>query len=154
MKNSIFFSLLCLVFCLTSCNDDFIIDDIFPETPTDLINDGWVLTSFIVEDADGAVETIDEMDACEVDNILIFDDEGSVKMDEGTTKCDPDAPQVEDGGLYTFIADEQTLLMFVDDELMTMEVLELTDSQLKLRVDESDDPTELSICTMTFKPAN
>ncbi len=142
------FAVLFLALSFASC-DDIVID--LP-TNSDLADTKWELVSFIVEDADGANETIGDMDACELDNVLVFNDDSTFAFDEGLTKCDIDDPQIQDGGIYILSEDQTGLLLTMEDEVTGMEVLELSETTLKLQVDESEDPNEISICTMTFIP--
>lgn len=150
MKNLKSFAVLffALSFAFTSC------DDIEIDLPinSDLADTKWELVSFIVEDADGSNETIGDMDACELDNVLVFNGNSTFAFDEGLTKCDMDDPQIQDGGIYILSEDQTGLLLTMDDEVTGMEVLELSKTMLKLQVDESEDPYEISICTMTFIP--
>jgi len=148
MKNLKSFAVLFIALSFASC-DNFNID--IP-TNDDLADTKWELVSFIVEDADGANETIGDMDACELDNVLVFKGNSTFAFDEGLTKCDPNDPQIEDGGIYLLSEDQTGLILTMEDEVTAMEVLELSGTTLKLQVDESDDPNEATICTMTFIP--
>ena len=150
MKNLNLLALLVFVLAFTSC-ENFEID-----IPTDnaLANTEWQLISFVVEDESGSNETIQEMDDCELDNILIFKDNSNFVYDEGDTKCDPDDPQVEDGGIYILSDDQESLILTMDAEVIAADVLEFTAQTLKIQVDESEDPDEFSICIMTFTSAN
>ncbi|MEO6832751.1 MAG: lipocalin family protein [Chitinophagaceae bacterium] len=49
------------------------------------------------------------MQACEKDNLLTFNANNTVTMDEGATKCDPSDPQTADAGTWTLSADNKTL---------------------------------------------
>ena len=147
MKNLKFLALF--LFAFTACEDfeiDLPIND-------DLSNTAWQLTSFVIEDESGAKETIQDMDACEVDNILIFK-ESSFEYDEGATKCDEDDPQIQEGGIFVLSENQENLILTLEDEVIAAKVLEFNSETLKLEVDESENPNEQSICIMTFALAN
>ena len=150
MKNLKSFAVLFIVFAFAFTSCDHIEIDL--PTNSDLADTKWELVSFIVEDDNGSNETIGDMDACELDNILVFNDNSTFAFDEGLTKCDQDDPQIQDGGIYLLSDDQAGLILTMEDEVTAMKVLELSETTLKLQVDESEDPNEVSICTMTFIP--
>jgi Lipocalin-like domain len=81
---------------LSSCKKD---DD---KSASELIVGRWMLTSQVYTpaifdfDNDGNLDTeaISVMDACDADDLFVFESGGSGKLDEGATKCDPNDDQV------------------------------------------------------------
>ena len=148
MKNLKLFAVLIFTLAFASC------DNIEIDLPinSDLADTQWELVSFIIEDDNGTNETIGDMEPCELDNVLVFNSNSTFAFDEGLTKCDTDDPQIQDGGIYVLSDDQTGLVLTIDDEVTGMKVLELSETTLKLQLDESDDPNETSVCTMTFVP--
>ena len=123
MKTIIFKLLpLMVVLAMASCKKDD------PTTTELLIDaDGWILVSMtvdppIVDPITGTSITdfYAQMDACDKDDITIFQDNGTYIIDEGATKCDPNDPQTETG-TWVLSADEKTIT--IDGESWTIESL-------------------------------
>ena len=62
------------------------------------------------------------MDDCELDNVLIFNDNSTFAFDEGLTKCDIGDPQIQDGGIYILSEDQTGLLLTMDDEVTSPKI--------------------------------
>ena len=148
MRNLILLSLLFVAF--PSCKKEPIV-----LTAEDhLTHHQWKLTSFIVRDEDGAEEMINEMESCELDNTLIFTKPNQFTIHEGDEICEEDESAIIEKGQYILSNDSKTLSIILEDEVTTFQILELTESILKMQVDESEEPGEIAICTMTFIPTD
>ena len=99
-------SLLALLFVglvvFTSCKDD----DDDPKPNSELIVGTWQVTADVITPAydfgNGPVSDFYSItDACEKDDLLRINTGGTVVLDEGATKCDPDDAQTTTG-TYTF----------------------------------------------------
>ena len=123
MKTIIFKLLpLMVVLAMASCKKD---DPSTTQLLTD--PDGWILVAMtvdppIVDPITGTSITdfYAQMDACDKDDITIFQDNGTYITDEGATKCDPNDPQTQTG-TWVLSADEKTIT--VDGESWTIESL-------------------------------
>ncbi|MAT53729.1 MAG: hypothetical protein CMN32_04565 [Saprospirales bacterium] len=123
MKTIIFKLLpLMVVLAMASCKKD-------DPTTTELLidSDGWILVAMTVDppivDPISGTSITDfyaQMDACDKDDITIFQDNGTYITDEGATKCDPNDPQTETG-TWALSADEKTIT--IDGESWTIESL-------------------------------
>jgi hypothetical protein len=84
-----------------------------PTNSEKLTNKNFRLTASTVDPAfnDGTTLITDvyaQMDACEKDDILRFNTNGTGTNDEGATKCDPDDPQTESFN-WVFSTDEKVI---------------------------------------------
>lgn len=136
MKTIIFKLLpLMVVLAMASCKKD-------DPTTTELLidSDGWILVSMtvdppIVDPITGTSITdfYAQMDACDKDDITIFQDNGTYITDEGATKCDPNDPQTETG-TWVLSADEKTIT--IDGESWTIESLTKSSMRVTFPFDE------------------
>ncbi|GHN01667.1 hypothetical protein WSM22_31560 [Cytophagales bacterium WSM2-2] len=82
-----------------------------------VLNNGWRLTSVTISPGIGGVtdyyNTV--LEACERDNIMLFDPHGTYTVDEGATKCDPSDPQTADHGTWTFNASKTVITQISAD---------------------------------------
>lgn len=101
MKKILFVFLIGVSTLLTldSCKKD---DE--SKSKTDLLTAGsWVQVG-ATEDGEDVWAT--DYDACEKDDITTFNADGTYKIDEGATKCDPDDPQISQSGIWKFTSGE------------------------------------------------
>jgi len=136
MKTIIFKLLpLMVVLAMASCKKD-------DPTTTELLidSDGWILVSMTVDppivDPISGTSITDfyaQMDACDKDDITIFQDNGTYITDEGATKCDPNDPQTETG-TWVLSADEKTIT--IDGESWTIESLTKSSMRVTFPFDE------------------
>lgn len=113
MKTIVFKLLpLMVVLAMASCKKD-------DPTTIELLThaDGWIFVSATVDPpivdpftGTSITDFYAQMDACDKDNITIFQDNGTVIFDEGATKCDPNDPQTTTG-TWALSADETTITL-------------------------------------------
>ena len=139
---ALFLSLLSLTLLFSACNKD---DDLI--TKTDLLtSSSWKVTAEIIDpgfptfDNQGNItgstnDLFAMMDDCSKDNILSFNTDKTLILDEGATKCESTAPQKTTVS-WSFNSDETTLTITVDGYPQTTTILELTDKVLKLKTTE------------------
>ncbi len=86
------FCALMLTTALSNCSKD---GSSTPASKTELITkQAWKIDkSGIDVDKNGAIDTEDSWDACELDNTFLFKSDGSGVFDEGATKCADADPQ-------------------------------------------------------------
>lgn len=85
---------------VSSCNKD---EDPAPtgsnkSNSEKLVGKNWKITAATLKDPSGA--TTDEyadMEACDKDDLYIYNANGTYVLDAGATKCDPNDPQTEPG---------------------------------------------------------
>jgi hypothetical protein len=70
------------------------------------------------------------MEACQRDDLFIFSKDGTLIIDEGSTKCDPDDPQQE-SSTWSFQNNESRIVI---DEIPGL-LQELTQSRMRVQVD-------------------
>lgn len=111
-------------------------------TPTELLTAGnWLTTAITinpgVDIGNGVILTdlFSQLDACEKDDLLIFNTNGTVTADEGAVKCDANDPQSVNDGTWTISSDYQTLTLTPpaensEDPVLIASILTLTDNQL------------------------
>jgi hypothetical protein len=78
------------------------------------------------------------MPNCSKDDLVKYNTDGSVIYDEGASKCDEGDPQTETG-TWAFSADETKITETFDGESFTYNVVEITDSNLKISYSEEAD---------------
>lgn len=97
---------------LSGCKKD---DD---DSKTDMLTDkNWKMTALTVDPPLNVGGTMisnvyPQIPACQQDDLTIFNDNGTVTFDEGSTKCDPADPQSTQG-TWTWNTDE-TILSITD----------------------------------------
>lgn len=150
MKTIIFKLLpLMVVLAMASCKKD-------DPTTTELLTNskGWILVSLttdpaIVDPITGTniTDLYAQQDACDKDDITIFQDNGTYIADEGATKCDPSDPQT-DTGTWVLSTDEKTIT--VDGESWTIE--SISKSSLRITFPFADPYTGITYTwTATFQ---
>lgn len=133
MKKPIFF-LLGLALAFVACKDDEA-----SKTNTEKLTSGkWKITASVAKFTfNGIEQTVDvyaNLPACKKDNTVEFKTDGTVIADEGATKCSPTDPQ-EETGTWTFEQNEMHLHVVGTDYSFEAEIVELTDSVLKVKYD-------------------
>jgi hypothetical protein len=125
--------LLALTVFVTSCKKD--------KTNAELLSSkSWTLVSLTVDPPIAVpfptpttyTDVYATLEACEKDDLVKFNTGGIVTFDEGTTKCNPAAPQTV-GGTYSINSTETIVTVNSQD----WNIVELTDSKLKVTYKES-----------------
>ena len=106
------------------------------KTPEELLTGtDWLVAFIDYKEAGETTWTIEEMDACDVDNIFKFGTDDIVTIDAGAIKCDPTGPQQVDSQPYTLSADGK--IFEVDGEAYVVETL--TKSKFVITLTDSGD---------------
>ena len=128
MKKILVFSIILIA--LYSCKKD----DNKPATKSDYLTSGsWIVTAAATDDdGDGTYETDEyaDFEPCYKDNVWTFNTNGSVVMDEATTKCDPSDSQVITSQWH--LADNETSLILGSD---SYSIVQLDANQIVLKLD-------------------
>ena len=124
----------------TSCGDD----DDNGGTPVNktrtqlLIENSWRQTGY-TQTTNGQTTDLFGGDACDLDALMKLNaannnaTNGTYELNEGASKCDPDAPQVYATGTWAFSGTNDVVVTDSDGDSQTLTILELTDNSLKLR---------------------
>lgn len=80
------------------------------------------------------------MPACAKDDLTKFDSDGSVVFDEGPSKCESTDPQTETSD-WSFNSDKTSITVEIDSKTVSYEILEISDSRLKVSFVETDEDT-------------
>lgn len=150
IKNLVALFVMVSIF-MTACDKEAIINE------EDIITqNGWVLTSLIMNDEDGSYEAVHDMEACELDDIVFFKKEDNqFAKDHGPKKCYEEEDQYQVLGYWAIIAGGDKLAIGVDgEEVVNMDILEISAGHLVLHWEESPEDDTLETCTMTLKAAN
>ncbi|MCB0661734.1 MAG: hypothetical protein KDC24_03255 [Saprospiraceae bacterium] len=143
--------MLVLSIFLTACDKEDVLtnEDI-------LVKNGWKVTSLIMTDEDGSYEAVNEMEACELDDIMLFEKEDNkFSRDQGASKCYEEEQQFETIGFWALSSNgEKLILSLIDDDAVNMDILEISETQIKLHWEESPEDDLLETCTLTLQPAN
>jgi len=110
------------------------------KTKTELITAGkWQMSAGTLTMNNMGVDTtydlFADMEACEKDDFMTFGTDGKGAEDEGATKCDPADDQTT-SGTWKFYENETKLIITVDDDADTADIIELTETTLKLKYSE------------------
>jgi len=105
MKNYLRVAILASVL-LNACTKN----DTVPKTKAELLTSGsWKQTGAQYKvGADAWADYYSNIDACTKDDIITFKTDGTLTLDEGATKCDPNGPQVS-SGMWLFQNNETIL---------------------------------------------
>lgn len=151
------FSLLSLTLLFSSCSKDKD-DEQSPKTAL-LTSSAWKMTAYTVEpgfptfDNEGNItgstnDIFAMLENCEKDDTHKFNADKSLITDEGLTKCESSDPQ-KINGTWSFNVDETSLTITEEGESMTVTIVELTQSVLKIKSTETEEGMTFTY-TITF----
>ena len=119
------FTFFCFCF-FPNCSDD---DG--GGSPAERLTGGtWTLAESR-SDFDGDGVFTDDAQDCDLDNTATFNPNGSLLLDDGAVKCDPNGQQTLEG-TWSLTASGSTLSLMAANSFV-WQVLELSDSRLELR---------------------
>ena len=136
---------------LTSCSKD-------ETTPTpdnnatasaNLTAKDWKITGLIVSTIIGDFNFLDSMDACQKDNLIKYNLDGSIIEKAGATKCDPADPDSKNGGVWALLNND-TKLRIIDGDTSIFDINTLNSTTAILKQTETIDGFTTTI-TMTLK---
>ena len=139
----------------TGCKKDTVTATPAPTKTELLTNKNWVLTAETVSpgiNAGGTVITdlYGQMPACSKDDFIRFETPNVYKEDEGATKCSSTSPQTTTG-TWVFNADQTIITTTSQGSTpQSLNVVELTDSTLKITVVVANNGVNYTI-TATFR---
>lgn len=130
------------ILAFASCNNK---EDknIVPKTKKQsLINGKWYpehVKTYSIYDGDTSLteDNISDFDSCDQDDFGVYNADGTMRGDEGPTKCDPSDPQTIDGGYWQLLENDTKLRLFnpnsawFPEDTVTADVLTLTDDLLQ-----------------------
>ncbi|MCF8367689.1 MAG: lipocalin family protein [Bacteroidales bacterium] len=127
------------VILLSSCSksDDEPAGDT-PKTTTEKLTSGnWKVTAMTIDPGINFFGTIytdfyAQMEACEKDDLIKFNSNGTITDDEGATKCDANDPQATTEGTWVLSADNSQLTIdYPDEDPITMTIITLNATTFK-----------------------
>lgn len=146
--------LLCAAFNACKKNDD-------PVSRAGwLVNGKWQITETIdTWDSAGhtmysEVYTLNDMEPCERDNYWIFDATGKLTGEDGALKCDLTDPQTFYNGTWALLKNDTQLRMENEDEDMTIDIVEASESRFKMKWEEDAFGGGVYTSTITFQNMN
>ena len=124
--NFLMMGLLTSAVVVTGCNKD----DDDPKN-SELIRGSWQLTALTVNPVIPIIgsDIYAQFDACEKDDITIFEANGVVRFDEGASKCAPNDPQTTTG-TYTWNTDETIITVNDSSGATSYTVSSISNSQM------------------------
>lgn len=131
-----------LILFLSACKKD----DSVP-TNTDLISRAWKYTALTAVSGAITVDVLQQMEACEKDNLLRFKSDKTFTDEEGATKCNATDPQIINSGKWAFNANETKLVLDGD----SVQIVSLSATKLHLRYTDPGPPT--ATVDLIFAPA-
>jgi hypothetical protein len=128
VKLTFMFISLAYVYALVGCNSDKAVAPSF-DTQLLTIPNGWKISAATISPALGGVtDYLQILPDCGEDNLTFFKKDGSYKIDEGSTKCDPSDPQSIEG-TWSFVS-AKNLLVFTpanpDDFALPLTIVSLS----------------------------
>lgn len=136
-----------IMIAFSSCKKDSDAPAAVTTTPTEYLTAGnWLTTAITitpgVDIGNGVLLTdlFSTLDACEKDDLLKFNSDGTVTADEGALKCDPNDPQSVNDGSWSLSSDNKTLTMTPsaespEDPTVIVTIVSLNDAQLVMSFD-------------------
>lgn len=148
MKNFTRLSLLFIAVAaitITSCKEDD--GDTTPALTAEqkLAGNTFLITDQTITENDTIIQSFDDLDACDKDDLLIFNADKTGSFDEGVSKCDPNDPQSES---MTWDLVSETRLKVTDAFLTdTFDIVtnDGTNLKLELRDDDNGDIFVISV---------
>jgi len=135
MKKPIFFLLALLALSFAACDKD---DDNSGSNTDKLTNGKWKLSASVAKFTfNGMEQTVDvygQLPDCDTDNEIEFKADGTLISDEADEKCNANDPQQE-VGTWSFNQDETEITVSGIDDNFTAEIIELTNSKLRVKYD-------------------
>ncbi|UOQ73629.1 hypothetical protein [Hymenobacter cellulosilyticus] len=137
-------AVLALACAFTGCKKDNEDTPAPAQSKTDMLTSKrWrVIADVSTETINGKTTSYDEFadyEACEKDNFTKFSPDKTLKVDEGTLKCDPSADQ-QSSGTWDFNSDQSKLLLASPDLgglTVPFELVELNSTTIKLRLTQT-----------------
>jgi hypothetical protein len=133
MKNLTLSAIACGILVFAACSKT----EEKPSTNTnttkskkDLVVDGkwkWTDLAFVMNigGKDSLINAWSEVDQCDRDDIMSFTSDGKGTIDEGSTKCDPSDPQIENI-TWEMLDNETKVKVTTPDETSVLTIVELT----------------------------
>lgn len=97
----------------------------------------------------GTTDYYSLLPSCAKDDIIRFQQNGTVTIDEGPEKCDPNDPQTSTGS-WSLTQNNTTLVITEGGENVSFEVVTLDGTILKLRWQEQDNQGQVYTITATW----
>ena len=113
-----------------------------------LTGHAWVITSLKGAQGGFTVDIFALTEACTKDDETTFNENGTVTVDEGASKCNSTDPQTYDGGTWVLSEDEKTLSMTSDGTTINWTLTKLETDLLEATASVVD-PTDLSVTVIT-----
>ncbi len=107
----------------------------------DLINKRWSETSIKVlmrQNDHTELDITDQFMLSDIDDLMIFHENGTFVFDEGASKATPGSHQVYGSGSWALYEKESKLVLCTDDYQTVYEVVVLNPNELILHLKESD----------------
>lgn len=122
--------LTALTVMVSSCKDDE-----KPSKAAFLTTQSWIMAKFEV----GGVDVTHDLEYCDTDNLLTFNEDGTLIEDTGAIKCND--REVSSGGTWKFKTNETIITIHPDGEdALDWKIVEITVSSFKIsRFDEDTD---------------
>jgi hypothetical protein len=154
MKKTTLFTFLVITTTaiLTSCSKDEATTTPTNNNPTATANltaKDWKLTGLTISTPIGEINFLDSIDACEKDDLLKFNTDGTITEKEGATKCNPADPDTKSGGVWAFLNNE-TKLRIIDTDTNIFDINTLNSTTAILKQTETIDGFTTTV-TMTLK---
>lgn len=136
---------------LTSCSKD-------ETTPTpdnnatataNLTAKDWKITGLVISTIIGDINFLDSLDACQKDDLLKYNLNGTITEKAGATKCDPADPDTKNGGVWALLNND-TKLRIIDGDTSIFDINTLNSTTAILKQTETIDGFTTTI-TMTLK---
>jgi hypothetical protein len=139
----------------SACKDDK--ESPAPSTPVSpglLTGKDWRMTANKMELSENGMDTtIDffaDMEPCEKDDLYRFNEDKTVTLKAGATKCQASDPDTEPGGTWELSADGKKITITENGDGDTMDVITLTETTFKVSQTSEVSPGINGKSTITF----
>lgn len=130
-----------------SCSSSLAHKDVAPSNSytNKLVSGPWLMNSVVTTQNTEIFDLYSEMDDREKDNALIFSENFTVFADEGETKYSENDPQIIEKGNWTISNDGKVLQIEEYGMVSELQIVKLTNTELKLRAIDYDSTTNTSM---------
>lgn len=119
-----------------------------------LINKKWTEISikvFMRQNDHTEMDITDQFMASDIDDLMIFHEDGTFVFDEGASKATPGSHQVYGSGSWALYEKEAKLVLCMDDYQTIYEVMELNPHEMILQLKESNSRKSYTY-VLTYRP--
>jgi len=107
----------------------------------------WAIESFTVD----GIDQLKGLEACQLDNLDVYYRNLVYESIEGNTRCKNNDPEVRRHGKWSLNADSTAIEVKLGMDLLTLQIVEITDKKLHYRSTNNNHITEAVLVASNYK---